>query len=107
MRNLRILMLLCSLSVSVCGEAAPGDVDSSFNAGSVLDSNPLAIVAQPDGRLLIGGSFTTVPALVRRGIARLNRDGTGDATFNADKGANGTVWTIALQPDGKIILGGD
>jgi hypothetical protein len=39
---------------------------------------------------------------------RLNADGTRDNTFNAGgMGANDTVHALAVQPDGKIIIGGD
>mgnify|MGYP003694317761 CR=1 FL=1 len=41
----------------------------------------------------------------RNNIARLNTDGTLDTTF--DTGTNGYVGAIAVQPDGKILVGGD
>ncbi len=68
-----------------------------------------AVVVQPDGKILIGGEFTTVApnggaAVTRNRIARLNADGTLDLTFNP--GANGNVFAIALQADGKILVGG-
>src|SRR5439155_11499050 len=67
------------------------------------------IVVQPDGKILIGGDFTTLSpnggaAVTRNRIARLNPDGTLDTAF--DPNANGTVWAIALQADGKILVGG-
>lgn len=75
-----------------------------------------AIAVQPDGKLLIGGEFTSVKPKGAAsfttfwGIARLNADGTLDSAFqNAPAGsvkANGNVRGIALQPDGKIIIGG-
>ena len=67
------------------------------------------VVVQPDGKILIGGDFTTLSpnggaAVTRNRIARLNPDGTLDTTFNPD--ANETVYAIALQADGKILVGG-
>jgi uncharacterized delta-60 repeat protein len=68
-----------------------------------------AVVVQPDGKTLIGGDFTTLSSangdpFVRNHIARLNPDGTVDAAF--DPNANGAVYAIALQTDGKILVGG-
>ena len=65
---------------------------------------------QPDGKILIGGDFTTLAPngrlpVTRNYVARLNTDGTVDPTFNPS--ANSSIQAIALQPDGKIILGGD
>ena len=37
-------------------------------------------------------------------IARLNADGSVDASFNPD--ANGAVNSLAVQPDGKVLVGG-
>src|SRR6185503_17597862 len=67
--------------------AATGDVDPSFDAGSGMNGGfenafDQAMVVQPDGKIVIGGRFTTVKGLVRRGIARLSADGSGDISFN-------------------------
>ncbi len=66
-----------------------------------------AFAFQPDGKILVGGSFTDVEGTPRGRVARLNADLTLDTTFNPPGGANGTVQTIGVQPDGKIIIGGD
>jgi hypothetical protein len=42
----------------------------------------LALVIQPDGKILIGGEFTRIGEEVRHGIARLNPDGSVDTTFD-------------------------
>ena len=67
------------------------------------------VVVQPDGKILIGGDFTTLSpnggaAVTRNRIARLNPDGTLDTAFNPN--ANGAVYAIAVQADGKILVGG-
>jgi uncharacterized delta-60 repeat protein len=64
-----------------------------------------ATAIQPDGKVLIGGKFTSVLGVARSNIARLNSDGTLDAGFNPN--ANGDVMAIAVQEDGKILVGGD
>ena len=65
----------------------------------------LATAVQPDGKILIGGIFTTVLGVARNNIARLNTDGTLDAAF--DPNANADVHAIAIQADGKILVGGN
>ncbi|MBP1750267.1 MAG: hypothetical protein H6Q52_2806 [Deltaproteobacteria bacterium] len=66
----------------------------------------LSIVPQKDnGKILIGGWFTTIGGVTRNRIARLNADGSLDTTFNPN--ASDRVWYIALQADGKMVIGGD
>ena len=84
---------------------AEGGLDSSFNPGTGVNNSVGALAVQPDGKVLIGGDFTTVKDLDRSRIARLNADGSGDSDFDA-----GTTICcgnpIALQPDGKVLVGG-
>ena len=68
------------------------------------------MVVQADGKILIGGNFTTLApnggvAVTRNRIARLNPDGTLDPVF--DPNANAEVFSIAVQADGKILAGGN
>ena len=81
-----------------------GTLDGSFN--SLVVNGVLSIAVQPDGKILIGGSFTIAGGVAKNRIARLNADGSLDTTFNVGTGANDTVNTIALQPDGKVLIGG-
>ena len=67
------------------------------------------VVVQPDGKILLGGEFTTLSPnggapVTRNHIARLNPDGTLDTAF--DPNANAAVRSIAVQADGKILVGG-
>ena len=65
------------------------------------------IVLQPDGKVLMAGTFLAVSGTTVNNIARMNADGSLDATFNTGgAGTNGTVYDMVLQPDGKIILAG-
>jgi uncharacterized delta-60 repeat protein len=68
-----------------------------------------AIAVQPDGKILIGGSFQTVAGATRNRIARLNADGTLDTDFNPNaSNVNGfaEVTSIVVQADGRILVGG-
>jgi hypothetical protein len=59
---------------------------------------------QADGKILVGGGFTTLGGQSRTNIGRLNADGTPDTSFNP--GADRAVFSLALQADGKILVGG-
>ncbi|MCX6857183.1 MAG: delta-60 repeat domain-containing protein [Verrucomicrobia bacterium] len=85
-----------------------GTLDTSFNPNASTAVNALSL--QPDGKILIGGAFTTLQpngaatATTRNRIARLNADGTLDTSFNPNAG--NIVHTIAQQIDGRILIGG-
>ncbi|MDB6136140.1 MAG: hypothetical protein JWM59_4383 [Verrucomicrobiales bacterium] len=65
------------------------------------------IIPQPDGGILIGGEFTWAGGHTRRGIARLKANGHLDPAFNpALAGNDPSVTAIALQADGRILIGG-
>ncbi|HLM59846.1 MAG TPA: hypothetical protein VK308_03475, partial [Pyrinomonadaceae bacterium] len=82
-----------------------GAFDSSFNQVSG-NSSALKLALQPDGKILMAGNFTTLNGVNRNYIARLNADGTLDNSFNIGSGPNSQVFTIYIQPDGKILLAG-
>jgi len=84
-----------------------GSLDQSFNPGSGVGNWVTTIAIQSDGKIVIGGRFTTYNGIVRNRIARINVDGNLDTTFNPGSGANSDINTIAIQNNGRIILGGD
>ena len=79
-----------------------GVLDSTFDPNANGNINCVAIL--PDGRLLIAGEFSTIGGQPHQSVARLNPDGTPDSTFNPALDAIG-VYSIAVQPDGKILIG--
>ena len=81
-----------------------GSIDSSFNVGIGPDSGVLDIIILSDGKLLISGNFNTINGITRRRIARLNSNGTLDTSFSGPFLSN-SVNSIAIQDDGKIVLG--
>ena len=84
-----------------------GDVDFSFDPGSSINDEVSALAIQPNGKVVIGGSFGSVSGVARGGIARLNADGTTDHTFgNGQTGANSYILSIATQADGRVLIGG-
>jgi uncharacterized delta-60 repeat protein len=83
-----------------------GLVDATFNPGTGANNTIYASAIQPDGKILLGGYFTTFNGVAKNRIVRLNTDGTIDPTFNIGTGVSSYVWKIVLQPDGKILVGG-
>ena len=79
----------------------------TFNIGTGFNSEVWTILQQTDGKILVGGSFTSYNGVTQNRITRLNADGTRDTSFVIGTGFNGRVNTIALQPDGKILVGAD
>ena len=88
---------------------ADGTIDTAYAGnGSGVDTPPVrAMALQPDGKVLIAGDFTMVNGIARNRVARMNTDGSLDTTFDPGTGSAATVRALALQPDGKILVGGD
>jgi len=86
---------------------AQGNVDLTFDtSGLGLNGTVWAVAPQSDGKVVIGGDFTVAGGFLRSRIARLNTDGSLDTTFDPGLGANDTIYTVLVQPDGKILVGG-
>lgn len=83
-----------------------GSNDPTFNAGLSADAIIEDILIQPDGKILLGGRFTTFNNQQYHHLVRLNADGSIDTSFNIGDGFDKNVYAIALQSDGKIIVGG-
>jgi hypothetical protein len=80
------LGLLCCL-----GAASGSPLDAGFDVGPRADDDIVALAQQADGKILVGGDFTTIHGSTRSGVARLNPDGSIDAGFQIGSGAAGTV----------------
>ena len=93
-----------------------GSIDASFNIGTGFNISEWshsvgAIVLQPDGKILVGGSFVEYNGQPQKTIVRLNMDGSVDTSFSSEAGfytnnSSGVIYTMALQPNGKILVGG-
>jgi uncharacterized delta-60 repeat protein len=83
-----------------------GSIDTSFNIGTGFNSNVNAIAIQSDGKILLGGNFTSYQGVAANRIIRLNSDGNRDTSFNIGTGFNGNVTYIVIQLDGRILVGG-
>jgi uncharacterized delta-60 repeat protein len=91
---------------------ANGALDLNFNPGLAAPSGinpiPLAMLVQPDGKIIVGGAFTTIAGQTQTNLARLYENGSWDDTFRPVLGGATypDVQTVVLQADGRILVGG-
>lgn len=88
---------------------ADGSLDAAFDPGTGANGAIYAVLAQPDGKIVIGGSFTSYNGTAREYLARLNADGSLDSSFLGVNFGGDSGWrveSLALQPDGKVLVGG-
>ena len=95
-----------------------GTPDNTFNAGGLgIDASSIigACDIQADGKILIGGFYLiTYNGITVKNMIRLNANGSIDNTFNfhylafTDINFNtSTINEIKVQPDGRILVGGN
>jgi uncharacterized delta-60 repeat protein len=82
-----------------------GALDPGFISPRVTGTF-LSCALQPDGHIVVAGNFTNIGAQAYGRVARFQADGSLDSEFAIGLGANAEVRSIAVQPDGKIVLGG-
>ena len=72
-----------------------------------MKTTVFATAVQPDGKILVGRSSELYSGwgYYCSGIARLNSDGSPDSGFMAN--VDGNVYSLAVQADGKILVGGE
>lgn len=85
-----------------------GSLDTNFvaNLGSGPNNLVYDIVLQPDGKILVGGTFGTVSGQSYPSIVRLNSNGTIDNSFRLNIASPQQIQAIAVRNDGKIYVGG-
>jgi uncharacterized delta-60 repeat protein len=81
-------------------------IDDTFVYGTGFNAETNAVAVQSDGKILVGGNFTQYNGTARNRIVRLNTDGSLDTTFSIGTGFNNSIWSIVVQPDNKILVGG-
>ena len=106
---LYLLLFTTAFSFAQTGDNDPtfNPTDIGFGNGDGASNGVYTTAVQSDGKIIIGGEFITYNGTARNRIARLNADGSLDATFNPGTGTNNIVRTTAVQSDGKIIIGGE
>jgi uncharacterized delta-60 repeat protein len=92
---------------------ADGTLDRTFadQLGQGVNGQVNVMAVQPDGGIVVGGTFTQAGQVEAANLARYRADGKIDESFGgadaSEPGTNGTVYALAVQPDGKIVVGGD
>ncbi|MFV5683901.1 T9SS sorting signal type C domain-containing protein [Flavobacterium sp. GB2R13] len=84
-----------------------GNLDTSFVTGSGASANVDEVQIQTDGKIIVAGSFISFNGTICNRIIRLNSNGSIDATFGIGTSFNDNIGALFLQPDGKILVGGD
>ena len=87
--------------------AQPGSLDLSFDPGSGADDLVKQVVVLDNGKILVAGYFTSINGVARRGIAQLESSGAVDPSFDPGLGVDNGISAVAVQKDGKILIGGD
>lgn len=96
--------------LAFCRLLPTGVVNADFEPVIGTSGKVNAVVVQPDNKVLIGGDFYGANSALRQRLTRLNPDGTTDTSFFPGQGeadVDMEVYAIALQPDGKILVGGN
>ncbi len=88
-----------------------GSLDNTFTQGQLSqDLVPASIqelIVQNDDKIFASGIFSAYNGSNKRAIVKLNSNGTIDNSFiGAGTNNNAIIYGMALQNDGKIIIGG-
>jgi uncharacterized delta-60 repeat protein len=112
--NGQVLLAASEITTTESAEAhvwrftTEGLLDTTFPSSVVSNGIIRTMAQQKDGKLILGGGFTEVDGVTRHGLARLNQNGTLDASFDPaiwfNLAGSQDVLRVALQPDGRIIV---
>jgi uncharacterized delta-60 repeat protein len=82
-------------------------IDASFNPVKGFNGIISQVCHQTDGKIIVSGGFNFYSEKSIGSLARLNRDGTVDSTFNPNGvGLNSPAACVTQRPDGKLIVAG-
>ena len=91
----------------LCRLLPDGSKDPSFVLGTGFTGNVYCTLLQPDGKIIVGGAFTSFNGSTANRLIRLNPDGSRDASFDTSIAASsGIIYSVAMQADGSLIVGG-
>lgn len=91
----------------LCRLNTDGSIDTTFETGAGFNGKIYTSHIQSDGKIIIGGNFTTYNGGTVGRLIRLNTDGSHDILFDTSIGAgNAIIYQIVPQIDGKIIIAG-
>jgi len=90
----------------IARKTSAGSLDLPFGSSVGANSSVYQAIVQSDGKVLIGGGFSSYNGTSRNSVGRLNSDGSLDSSFNPGASVNGPVISLALQSSGKVVIGG-
>jgi uncharacterized delta-60 repeat protein len=82
---------------------ANGTTDATFQPLLQSPGAISVVTRQADGKLVVGGNFSEINGQTIRRLARVNTDGTLDATFAPGNALDTSVFDLALQADGRVL----
>ena len=88
---------------------APFNDDGTMDAGFDAQAGGAvhAVAVQPDGKIVLAGDFGSVNGISSKTVARVLPDGQIDDTFSPGRGGDKEARSLAVQPDGRILVGGN
>jgi uncharacterized delta-60 repeat protein len=111
MRLFYSFLMAALLSCGPWVSAVAQQLDPSFAPSFItsVGGSVQAMVKQPDGKVIISGQFQTMNGEPTSQVARLNADGSPDLAFRTQTGSgpDQLISALAVQPDGKILLGSE
>ncbi|MEK6578193.1 MAG: delta-60 repeat domain-containing protein, partial [Bdellovibrionota bacterium] len=72
-----------------------------------LDDEATSILIDRQGKILIGGKFSSYNGHSAKYLVRLNPDGTWDSTFDSSNLLDGPVYSISSDSGGYAALAGN
>lgn len=84
-----------------------GSRDTSFNIGTGFNNTVYVNTTDSNGKVLVGGEYTTYNGLTQNRLIRLNSDGTKDTSFDVGTGFDSGIWALAVDSNGKVLVGGN
>ena len=79
-------------------------MDNLFNVTVDFNNTVFSMDVQLDGKVLIGGVFDSMSGIPKQYLARMNPDVTLDQSFDPGSWLNGSVTSIVVQSDGKVLI---
>lgn len=83
-----------------------GSRDTTFNIGTGFNNRTVVIKVDGNGKILVGGQYGSFNGVSAGNLIRLNPDGSRDTSFDIGTGFNSGANIVKIQPDGKILVGG-
>ncbi|WP_299525786.1 T9SS type A sorting domain-containing protein [Winogradskyella sp.] len=101
----KLYLLIATFLFFNFSEAQDGSIDTSFDTGTGFNSFISTVTILDDDKIYVGGNFTNFNGTQANFIARLNSDGTLDASFTPASN-NNDYFKIIPDGNNKILVGG-